>query len=110
MGIMPDPALADAMNRLWAKFLPQMEERVATVEAAARALAAATLTRDLQEKAGAEAHKLAGVLGTFGLHHGTELAREAEELFKGDLNSEGDASARSLAIVGQLRAVLASRQ
>ncbi len=27
------------------------------------------------------AHKLAGVLGTFGLPHGTELAREAEEVF-----------------------------
>ena len=27
------------------------------------------------------AHKLAGVLGTFGLPRGTELAREAEQVF-----------------------------
>ena len=63
----PEPTIADALNRLWIKFLPQMEARVATLETAAAALAAGTLTAELQEQASAEAHKLAGVLGTFGL-------------------------------------------
>ena len=38
MGESPEPALVEAMNRLWVKFLPQLEERVATLEAAAAAL------------------------------------------------------------------------
>ena len=33
--------LSDAMNRLWEKFLPQMEGRVATLEDAAARLAVA---------------------------------------------------------------------
>ena len=59
--------LADAMNRLWAKYLPQMEERVGTLKKAAESLEIGTLTKTGQEQAGADAHKLAGVLGTFGL-------------------------------------------
>jgi HPt (histidine-containing phosphotransfer) domain-containing protein len=77
-----EPAFADVLNRLWIKFLPEIERRVATLEAAAKAAAAGTLTQQQQQQAGAEAHKLAGVLGTFGLHDGTDLAREAEEAYK----------------------------
>ena len=46
------------------------------------------------------AHKLAGVLGTFGLPRGTELAREAEETF-------GRESALSRPTVARLDALLA---
>jgi HPt (histidine-containing phosphotransfer) domain-containing protein len=98
------------MNRLWVRFLPQMEARVATLEAAAAALAAGTLTGDLKEQASAEAHKLAGVLGTFGLHEGTELAREAESAWRSDLQTDSN-SVRNLAgIAEQLRALLAARE
>ena len=45
---------------------------------AAEACASGTLTHAEQQQAAADAHKLAGVLGTFGLNEGTELAREAE--------------------------------
>ena len=59
--------LAEAMNRLWVKYLPQMEERVATLRKAAESAANGNLTAIEQQQAGADAHKLAGVLGTFGL-------------------------------------------
>ncbi len=102
--------LAEAMNRLWNRFLPQMEERVATLQTAAERLASGTLTEDEQHHAGAEAHKLAGVLGTFGLQDGTELAREAEDICASqpDLNP---ATVQRLSLIAeQLKALLASRE
>src|ERR1700733_14435297 len=81
MGSAEPSSLAEAMNRLWAQFLPQIEERVANLELAAKAAAEGTLTSDLREQAHDAAHKLAGTLGTFGLQEGTELAREAEALY-----------------------------
>src|SRR6478672_3313519 len=110
MGESPEPALVEAMNRLWAKFLPQLEERVATLEAAAAALASGALSAGGQPKANAKAHKLAGVLGTFGLPKGTELAREAEVAYQGDLRLNPAAAARLAEIALQLRALVASRR
>jgi HPt (histidine-containing phosphotransfer) domain-containing protein len=75
------PSISEALNRLWAKFLPEMENRVSILEIAALAHAEGCLTREQGEAAHAAAHKLAGTLGTFGLHRGTELARQAEVAF-----------------------------
>ena len=75
------PALAAALERLWAKFLPDLRERVAVLESAAQSLAANALTAEQQAAAHAAAHNLAGVLGTFNLERGTELARELELLY-----------------------------
>ncbi len=74
------PAMAEALARLWTKFLPEIEQRVALLEAAAQTLATGALTQQQREAAHAAAHKLAGSLGTFGLHRGTEIARQAEHL------------------------------
>lgn len=102
--------LSEAMNRLWEKFLPQMYERVATLQnAAARLASGSALSTDEQDKAGADAHKLAGVLGTFGLKEGTELAREAEGLYGGVLDADPAIAARLSAIAEQLKAMIGSR-
>ena len=102
--------MTEAMNRLWVKFLPQIEERVQTLECAAARLAAAnSLSPDEQSNASAEAHKLAGVLGTFGLKEGTELAREAEGLYSDGLNSNPAKAARLGVIAERLRVIVASR-
>jgi HPt (histidine-containing phosphotransfer) domain-containing protein len=103
-----EPAFAEALNRLWVKFLPQIEQRVAILEAAAASLAEGALTADQQQEASSEAHKLAGVLGTFGLNEGTLLAREAETAYRGDAGPA--MAARLTEIAAQLRAVLASRK
>jgi HPt (histidine-containing phosphotransfer) domain-containing protein len=107
MGNIVEPAIADALNRLWDRFRPQIEERVATLETAAAAAAAGTLTQEQQEQASAEAHKLAGVLGTFGLHEGTALAREAEEAYRA--MPRADQPNRLVEIAAQLRGMLAGR-
>ena len=110
---MGDPAasqLSDAMNRLWQKFLPQMEGRVATLRRAAAQLASGiALTAEEQSRAAAEAHKLAGVLGTFGLKEGTELARGAEGLLEGSLDLDSDKAARLGSNADRLDAMVASR-
>lgn len=110
---MGDPAasqISEAMNRLWRKFLPQMEERVATLRSAAAALTdGSPLSAESRSQAGAEAHKLAGVLGTFGLKDGTELAREAEGLFEGAAGLGPAEAMRLGAIAEQLKTMIASR-
>lgn len=110
---MSDPVpsqVSEAMNRLWQKFLPQMEERVATLRSAADKLAGGSvLSAEEQSQAGAEAHKLAGVLGTFGLGEGTELAREAEGLFEGSAALDPAKTARLSSIAERLRTMIVNR-
>jgi HPt (histidine-containing phosphotransfer) domain-containing protein len=76
-----NPAMAAALARLWTRFLPEIENRVAILETAAASLAAGSLTAEKKQAAHDAAHKLAGTLGTFGLHRGTDLARHAEAFF-----------------------------
>lgn len=104
------PDLAAAMSRLWLQFLPQLDERVTVLEDAAAALAKGTLTLIAREQATAAAHKLAGVLGTFGLAEGTTLAREAESAYSGESLTDFSAAIRLAAIAAQLRGMLASRK
>lgn len=101
------PAMADAMMRLWAKFLPEIERRVASLEAAAQALRDGSLTPELQASAHADAHKLAGSLGTFGLQQGTELARKAELMLAAPVTANELTSLES--IVNELSVLIASR-
>jgi len=101
------PELNAALDRLWQQFLPQMDERVGTLEAAGRALTGGKLGDDEREAAKSAAHKLAGVLGTFGLTKGTILAREAEMMYSGDADP---VSATQLTdIAAQLRSLIMGR-
>lgn len=102
--------LAEAMNRLWVKYLPQMEERVATLRGVAKSAANGNLTTIEQQQAGSDAHKLAGVLGTFGMNEGTDLAREAESLCGGSLDGDPVVTARLAEIAERLRAMIANRR
>lgn len=101
-------ALSQALDQLWARFLPQIEERVSILESAAAAISADQLSTAQREAASAAAHKLAGVLGTFGLARGTDLARELEVTY----SREGvpAPSAHIATITAELRAIVASRK
>lgn len=102
--------LSEAMDRLWTKFQPQMVQRVSTLKKAAESAAKSTLGADEQQMASSDAHKLAGVLGTFGLQEGTELAREAENLYAGALAEAAAISTRLAQIAEQLQTIIASRR
>lgn len=106
---MADPTpITEAMNRMWTKFLPEIEERVALLETAAAAASRGALTGELRMEALSAAHKLAGVLGTFGLDEGTGLAREAEAIYERE-SAASIPNRRAAALAAQLRAVLAAR-
>jgi HPt (histidine-containing phosphotransfer) domain-containing protein len=101
-------SVSEAMARLWAKFLPEIERRVSMLDAAAAALAAGSLAAKERENAHADAHKLAGSLGTFGMHRGTEIARRAELALAVDPVA---ATAQELAgWVAEIRTLIHARQ
>ncbi len=102
-------ALSAALDRMWTRFRPEMIKRVATLEAAAAAFAAGNLTPPQQEAAGSAAHKLAGVLGTFGLARGTALARELESLYSSPEGPAASRRERISSITRELRAMIESR-
>jgi HPt (histidine-containing phosphotransfer) domain-containing protein len=103
-------SMVEAMDRLWAKFLPELEERVGLIEAANRAFAENKLSNDRRGEANSAAHKLAGVLGTFGLTKGTVLAREAELLYSGDEEPDPALLPRLNEITRQLKSIVESRK
>jgi HPt (histidine-containing phosphotransfer) domain-containing protein len=105
-----DQTLNQALDRLWARFLPQMEERVSILEAAAAVFSANQLSLTEQQDANAAAHKLAGVLGTFGLTRGTVLAREVEIMYSREGGPDRSLADRLTAIAAELRRIIESRK
>lgn len=103
-------AVAEAMKRLWAQYFPKIEERVVELESAAVSCIQGNLSDDQRQRAREAAHKLAGVLGTFGIDRGTQLAREAERYYSdsGPL-TQGNAM-RQAEIAAQIRASVAAKQ
>jgi HPt (histidine-containing phosphotransfer) domain-containing protein len=87
----PDSTAADTQSQeqklqamisaLWDKSRHTVVERAALLRRAGDLLSDNRLDEATQKNAVDSAHKLAGVLGTFGLPRGTDLAREAEVLF-----------------------------
>ena len=104
------PGLAEALNRLWRQFLPQMLERVTVLDCAIGPFAAGVLTEEQREEVNAAAHKLDGILGSFGLPDGTILAREAESIFAASSEPNAIAVARVARIVIDLRFLIQNRR
>jgi HPt (histidine-containing phosphotransfer) domain-containing protein len=102
-------ALAEALDLMWARFLPEIKQRVAVLEAAAAAFSSGVFAPADQEAAAAAAHKLAGVLGTFGLAQGTALARELETIYSLPSAPQSASGVRLVSIAAQLRVLVESR-
>jgi HPt (histidine-containing phosphotransfer) domain-containing protein len=98
------------MDRLWVRFLPEIKARVAVLEAAVQAVGEGKLAAKQREAAQAAAHKLAGVLGTFGLTRGTVLARELELTFARESSPQRDAGAKLAEAARELRSIVESRK
>ena len=73
--------LQSMISALWERSRHTVVERAARLQTAGDLLSDNRLDHATQQSAVDSAHKLAGVLGTFGLPRGTDLAREAEMLF-----------------------------
>ena len=104
------PALNKALDRMWIQFLPQIKERLAILDSAAPSFAANQLTKPQREAANAAAHKLAGILGSFGLTRGTVLARELEIVYSRDGGPDPALNAQLASIAAELRAIIESRK
>jgi|SRR5580658_5972013 HPt (histidine-containing phosphotransfer) domain-containing protein len=103
-------ALSAALDRMWVQFLPQMQERVGILENAAQAFALHQLTLDQHQAAQAAAHKLAGVLGTFGLTRGTVLARELEIMYSRQNDPDPELARQLASSAAELRTIVATRK
>lgn len=79
----PPDGLAAAMEAVWQQSRALMAGRVSTIEDAVAGLLSGATDRNARRTAEREAHKLAGSMGTFGRHRGSELAREIESLLQG---------------------------
>ena len=109
-GPLSEEALSQAMDGLWARFLPDIRARVSVLEAGAQAASEGKLTAKQRETSQTAAHKLAGVLGTFGLTRGTVLARELELAFARESSPGRDAGAKLAGIAAELRSMIESRE
>jgi HPt (histidine-containing phosphotransfer) domain-containing protein len=95
---------------MWIEYLPKMRERVGILDAAAQAFATGPLSVDRQQEAQAAAHKLAGVLGTFGLTRGTVLARDLEIMYSRQNDPDPTLAERLASIAAEIRIIIASRK
>jgi HPt (histidine-containing phosphotransfer) domain-containing protein len=102
--------LNQVLDQLWVRFLPEIEERVSVLAAAVASLQQGKLDATEREAAHAAAHKLAGVLGTFGLARGTELARELEVAFESGSVIDRGTGLRLSGLVAEVRALIAGRK
>ncbi|MEM8604122.1 MAG: response regulator [Cyanobacteria bacterium P01_H01_bin.121] len=95
-----------SMAALWSRYQDLMTERVEALQQAATAIATnTTLTEATQAAAVQAAHKLAGVLGMFGRHDGTVLARQIETALNTDLHDQ-DTEAARLQVPDQVEALI----
>jgi len=90
---------ASLLAKLWVKIQPIVEERLATLDQAAKAASAGALGEDLRAEAGSSAHKLAGSLGMYGYDEGTRVARELEVM----LGGAAPDGARLVVLIAELR-------
>lgn len=103
-------SLTAALDRIWQRHLPQIEERLAVIELAAAATAAGTLSAEQRLAAHAAAHNLAGVLGSFGLVEGTDPARETERLYSAVAGPDPESASRLAGMAATLRFLVESRK
>jgi HPt (histidine-containing phosphotransfer) domain-containing protein len=104
----PAQSLDELLNALWKSNYPTLLERVKIMREASEKLAAGTLDAESRQAANSAAHKLSGVLGTFGLPEGSRLASQIEWRF--DEKSSADEDSGELALlIEKLEAILASK-
>jgi HPt (histidine-containing phosphotransfer) domain-containing protein len=99
------------MQLLWQEHRAEFADRVDTIESARTSLVQGMALSFVERaEAASSAHKLAGVLGIFGLKEGTEAARKIETLLTADEAPPAEYLTRQLEPhISALRAAIASR-
>lgn len=94
------------MAAVWEQSRGLMAGRVTTIEDAVIGLLAGRSDLEARRDAERQAHKLAGSMGTFGRHRGSDLAREIEGLLQGSEPLAPDATLRLAELAVDLRGEL----
>ena len=106
----PAAALASRISELWTVSRPAILERISALRAAHAALSTNPTDAEARRQGRELAHKLAGVLGTFGLPQGSVIASSIEGVLMTDTPlTQEDVSALG-AQIAELDAVIASKQ
>ncbi len=106
----PKITISETLDRMWVRFLPDIRQRISVLEVAATAAAADKLTGQLRREAHSAAHKLAGILGTFGLMLGTDLARRFEVEFSGEPGPDPSQGKALETVAAEIRAMIETRK
>jgi HPt (histidine-containing phosphotransfer) domain-containing protein len=77
-----DEKIETLLATLWQRQLPLLRERLDLLDRTAAEASAGLLSEASRNEALSVAHKLAGSLGMFGYHRGTETARTIEMILK----------------------------
>ncbi len=97
------------LEKLWHQHKPTILERFALISEFTERVERGTLTSAQREDAASAAHKLAGSLGTFGMHEATELARQIETVFQKERLLLPQEKTQLRRDVDQLKILLAAR-
>lgn len=84
------PSLQEALAEAWEELKPNVLKQVVVLEEAVAAVLLGRLSAEVRRQASSEAHKLAGLVGSFGFSKGTELSRQIEDLLQSELSLNRD--------------------
>ncbi len=96
-----------ALAQTWERLKPDVLSQVALLEQVATIQQMGSCSNELQQQAITEAHKLAGLLGTFGFPLRSELSHEIEDLLRTGVISGAVQASRLWELAAALRQVLA---
>jgi len=109
----PDPRakeMEELLQSLWTKNYGLLQERLKVIRDAYDMLAAGSLDNQTRGDAEAAAHKLAGILGTFGLPQGSALASKIETSLAKEATAGPEFAPQLQSWLTELEAVIASHQ
>jgi HPt (histidine-containing phosphotransfer) domain-containing protein len=104
----PAQSLEELLNALWKNNYPILLERVKIMREASEKLVAGTLDAESRKAANSAAHKLSGVLGTFGLPEGSRLASQIEWQFDEKFSANEDSGELGL-LIERLETIIVSK-
>jgi HPt (histidine-containing phosphotransfer) domain-containing protein len=105
----PENQLQAMLRVLWKNNRATIDERVQRLRETQARLSADQLDPVTRKEAESAAHKLAGVLGTFGLPEGSRIASSIEQLFAGDVPLSEHAKSDLAQHLDELEAIIASK-
>ena len=106
----PENQLQAMLRVLWKNNRATIDERVRRLRETQTRLSAGQMDAASRKEAESAAHKLAGVLGTFGLPEGSRIASSIELLFAGGDPLDDQAKSDLAQHLNKLEAIIASKQ